>query len=57
MHQRGLRELTDTVARLLTLTFERPWWSGDVAFDRRKANVPPNFTRVKRRSGELRAGE
>ncbi|GAB0176007.1 mitochondrial enolase superfamily member 1 [Grus japonensis] len=48
MHPRVLRELADVIARLLSIIFERPWRTGEVPEDWRKANVTPVFKKGKK---------
>ncbi|KAJ7416117.1 RNA-directed DNA polymerase from mobile element jockey-like protein [Pitangus sulphuratus] len=55
MHPRVLRELVDTLARLLLIIFERLWKSGEVLGDWKKENVTPVFQR--RRPRELRTNQ
>ncbi|KFQ05916.1 hypothetical protein N329_02339, partial [Haliaeetus albicilla] len=43
MRPRIPRELTDVVAKLLSMTFEKPWQSGEVPGDWKKGNVAPIF--------------
>ncbi|KFP27770.1 RNA-directed DNA polymerase from mobile element jockey, partial [Colius striatus] len=43
MHPRVLRELTDVIARPLSIIFEHSWRTGEVPEDWRKANVTPVF--------------
>jgi len=41
MQPRVLRELGDVITELLSIIFERSWWTGEVPEDWRKANVTP----------------
>ncbi|PKU47313.1 rna-directed dna polymerase from mobile element jockey- hypothetical protein [Limosa lapponica baueri] len=43
IHLRVLRDLADMVVRLLSIIFEKPWRSGDVPEDWKKANVTPIY--------------
>lgn len=43
-----LKELLDTRVRLLMMLFERPWQSGEVPEDCKKANVTPVFSKYKK---------
>ena len=40
---RVLRDLADTVVRLLSIVFEKWWRSGDIPEDWKKANVTPIY--------------
>ncbi|KFP31038.1 RNA-directed DNA polymerase from mobile element jockey, partial [Colius striatus] len=39
MHPRVLRELSDVIAKLLSIIFQQSWGTGEVPEDWRKANV------------------
>ncbi|GAB0190614.1 mitochondrial enolase superfamily member 1 [Grus japonensis] len=43
MHPQVLRELTDVIAKPLSIIFERSWRTGEVPEDCRKTNVTPVF--------------
>ena len=45
-----LRELADGFARPLSVIFQRSWWSGEVPYDWKKANVTAAFRRGKEES-------
>ncbi|KAJ7410645.1 RNA-directed DNA polymerase from mobile element jockey-like protein [Pitangus sulphuratus] len=47
MHPKLLRELADTIVRLLMIIFESSWQSGEVPEDWKKANVIPIFRKGK----------
>jgi len=48
MHPRVLRKLADVIAESLSIIFERPWRTGEVPEDWRKANVTPIFKKGKK---------
>ncbi|GAB0206062.1 mitochondrial enolase superfamily member 1 [Grus japonensis] len=55
MHPRVLRELADVIARLLSIIFGRPWRTGEVPEDWKKANVSQVFENGKKEdSGNCR---
>ncbi|KFV68941.1 RNA-directed DNA polymerase from mobile element jockey, partial [Dryobates pubescens] len=47
VHPRVLRELAETVAEPLSIIFEKPWRTGEVPDDWKKANVIPVFKKGK----------
>ncbi|GAB0190597.1 mitochondrial enolase superfamily member 1 [Grus japonensis] len=54
MHPQVLRELTDVIAKPLSIIFERSWRRGEVPKDWRKANVTPVFKKGKEDPGNYR---
>ncbi|PKU31850.1 rna-directed dna polymerase from mobile element jockey- hypothetical protein [Limosa lapponica baueri] len=54
MHPGVLRELAEVVAGPLSIIFERPWRTGEVPEDWRKANVIPVFKQGKEDLGNYR---
>lgn len=50
IHPRVLRELTDGVAKSLSVIFEKPWPSGEVLGDWQKGSSAPTFKN--RRKGD-----
>ncbi|PKU45371.1 rna-directed dna polymerase from mobile element jockey- hypothetical protein [Limosa lapponica baueri] len=52
MHSRGLRELADVIAKLLSIIFEKSWRTGEVSEDWRKVNVMPVFKKGKKEDPE-----
>ena len=45
VHLRGLKELAEVVAELLSIIFEKLWLSGEVPDDWRKGYVTPIYTK------------
>lgn len=43
MHPRVLKELTEVVATLLSIIFEKPWLLGKIPHDWKKGNITPVF--------------
>ncbi|GAB0186967.1 mitochondrial enolase superfamily member 1 [Grus japonensis] len=50
MHPRVLRKQTDVIAKLLSITFERSWRTGEVPEDWKKANVTGVFKKGKKQN-------
>ncbi|PKU43903.1 rna-directed dna polymerase from mobile element jockey- hypothetical protein [Limosa lapponica baueri] len=48
MHPQVLRGLADVIAKPLSIIFERPWRTGEVPEDWRKASVTPAFKKGKK---------
>ncbi|KGL75937.1 RNA-directed DNA polymerase from mobile element jockey, partial [Tinamus guttatus] len=48
MHPRGLHELADVIAKLLSIIFERSWRTGEVPEAWKKANVMTVFKKGKK---------
>ncbi|KFO72887.1 hypothetical protein N303_04112, partial [Cuculus canorus] len=52
MHPRVLRELTDVVAKSLSVIFVKSWQSGEVPGDWKKGNVVPTFKKGRKDNPE-----
>ncbi|KAJ7418842.1 rna-directed dna polymerase from mobile element jockey-like [Willisornis vidua] len=55
MHPQMLRELVDTTAKPLMISFERLWQSGGVSDNQKRANVTPVFKKDKEDPGNYRS--
>ncbi|KAJ7397534.1 RNA-directed DNA polymerase from mobile element jockey-like protein [Pitangus sulphuratus] len=54
MHPQVLRELSDIIARPLSIIFEMPWQSEEVPGNWKKANIIPVFKKGKKDPGNYR---
>ncbi|KFW10830.1 hypothetical protein N326_05458, partial [Eurypyga helias] len=48
IHPHVLKELADGVAKLLSIIFEKMWWSGEVPTNWKRGNITPIFEKGKK---------